>query len=59
MLSLLLLLLLFMSFFIGRRRGFILQLIHLVGFIVALYVAYKYYQDVATYIQLWIPYPQF
>ncbi|WP_368503599.1 CvpA family protein [Alkalihalophilus sp. As8PL] len=59
MLSLLLLLLLFMSFFIGRRRGFILQLIHLVGFIVALYVAYKYYQDVAAYIQLWIPYPQF
>ncbi|ERN52485.1 MULTISPECIES: CvpA family protein [Alkalihalophilus] len=59
MLSFLILLLLLMSFFIGRRRGLILQLIHLVGFIVSLYVAYTYYQEVASYIQLWIPYPQF
>ncbi|WP_100373706.1 CvpA family protein [Bacillus sp. FJAT-45037] len=59
MLSFILLLLLLMSFFIGRRRGLVLQVIHLIGFVVSLYVAYSYYQEVASYIQLWIPYPQF
>ncbi len=47
-----------MSFFIGQRRGFILQLIHLVGFFVSLFVAYTYYGELANYIRLWIPYPQ-
>ncbi|WP_017726651.1 CvpA family protein [Halalkalibacterium ligniniphilum] len=59
MLSLVLMLILISSFFIGRRRGFILQLVHLLGFIVAFLVAYHYYSDVALYIRLWIPYPQF
>jgi len=59
MLSLLLLLFLFISFFIGKRRGFILQIFHLLGFIVAFIVAYVYYAPFAFYIRLWIPYPQF
>ncbi|MFC0469488.1 CvpA family protein [Halalkalibacter kiskunsagensis] len=59
MLSFLILFILFCSFFIGRRRGFILQIIHLVSFVVAIVVAYKYFGELATYIRLWIPYPQF
>ncbi|GAF64159.1 CvpA family protein [Alkalihalobacillus trypoxylicola] len=59
MLSFIILFIFLCSFFIGQRRGFILQLIHLVGFIVSIYVAYRYYGVVAEYIRLWIPYPQF
>ncbi len=59
MLSFILLFILFCSFFIGRRRGFILQLIYLVSFVAAIFVAYKYFRELATYIRLWIPYPQF
>ncbi|WP_096202745.1 CvpA family protein [Bacillus sp. FJAT-45350] len=58
MLSLLILILLISSYFIGLRRGLILQLVHLVGFIAALIVAYVFYKDLAFYIRLWIPYPQ-
>ncbi|WP_088103766.1 CvpA family protein [Halalkalibacter urbisdiaboli] len=58
MLSFIILFLLLCSFFVGRRRGFILQVIHLVGFIVSLIVAYKYYGELASFIRLWIPYPQ-
>ncbi|WP_413379223.1 CvpA family protein [Alkalihalobacillus sp. 1P02AB] len=59
MLSFIILIILLGSFFIGQRRGFILQLIHLVGFFVSIFVAYKYYDVLASYIRLWIPYPQF
>ncbi|MFC0557878.1 CvpA family protein [Halalkalibacter alkalisediminis] len=59
MLSFLILFILFCSFFIGRRRGFILQIIHLVSFVVAIVVAYTYFGELATYIRLWVPYPQF
>jgi uncharacterized membrane protein required for colicin V production len=59
MLSLLLLILLITSFFVGFRRGFILQLIHLTGFIIAFLVAYLYYNELAVHIRLWVPYPQF
>jgi uncharacterized membrane protein required for colicin V production len=59
MLSLLLLILLITSFFVGFRRGFILQLIHLTGFIIAFLVAYLYYRELAVHIRLWVPYPQF
>ncbi|MDQ0256445.1 putative membrane protein required for colicin V production [Evansella vedderi] len=58
MLSFLLFFALVVSFFVGFRRGIILQLIHLLGFVVAFIVAYLYYQDVAHYIRLWIPFPQ-
>jgi uncharacterized membrane protein required for colicin V production len=43
---------------IGFRRGFILQLFHLVGFIIAFIVAVKYYHVVGERLALWIPYPE-
>ena len=59
MLSFLLFFVLIVSFFIGFRRGLILQVIHLLGLVVSLVVAYLYYEEVAGYIRLWIPYPNF
>src|SRR5690625_7098 len=59
MLSFIILFILFCSFFIGRRRGLILQMIHLISFIIAILVAYTYFSDLAMFIRLWIPYPQF
>ncbi|WP_280769852.1 CvpA family protein [Salipaludibacillus daqingensis] len=58
MLSLILFLILMVSFFVGFRRGLILQVVHLIGLFVAFAVAYLYYQEVAQYIRLWIPFPQ-
>lgn len=59
MLDLVLLFVLVAGFFIGLRRGFILQLIHMVGFIISFIVAYIYYDDLAPKLRLWIPYPGF
>ncbi|BCB05070.1 CvpA family protein [Bacillus sp. KH172YL63] len=57
MLDLALLIILIMGFFIGLRRGFILQVIHIFGFIVSFIVAYIYYDQLAPKLTLWIPYP--
>ncbi|WP_227396674.1 CvpA family protein [Jeotgalibacillus aurantiacus] len=59
MLDLLLLVFLVTGFIIGLRRGFILQLIHLVGFFIAFFLAYKYYSVLAPKLTLWVPYPAF
>ncbi|MDG5471012.1 CvpA family protein [Jeotgalibacillus sp. ET6] len=59
MLDLILLILLIMGFLVGLRRGFILQFIHMIGFFIAFYVAYVYYDVLAPKLTLWIPYPSF
>ncbi|PPA71588.1 CvpA family protein [Jeotgalibacillus proteolyticus] len=59
MLDLFLLIILVMGFVVGLRRGFILQLIHMIGFFIAFYVAYVYYDVLAPKLTLWIPYPAF
>jgi uncharacterized membrane protein required for colicin V production len=59
MLDLAIIILLIMGFFIGLKRGFILQLVHLTGFIIAYIVAYIYYDQLAPKLTLWIPYPDF
>ncbi|MDX8046647.1 CvpA family protein [Gracilibacillus sp. S3-1-1] len=58
MVNLILIFLLIMGVFIGLRRGFILQVLHLTGFIIAFIVASAYYADVASKLELWIPYPE-
>lgn len=57
MLTLIILLVLIGGFFIGLRRGLVYQIVHLTGFIVALIVAYLYFDDIAPRLRLWIPYP--
>ena len=59
MLDLAIIILLIFGFFIGLKRGFIMQLVHLTGFIIAYIVAYLYYADLAPKLTLWIPYPNF
>ncbi|WP_110927164.1 CvpA family protein [Bacillus massiliglaciei] len=57
MFDLLILALLIFGFLIGLKRGFILQAVHLTGFIVAFAVAYLYYDELAPKLKLWIPFP--
>lgn len=59
MLDILLLILFAISLAIGARRGFILQAVHLVSYVVALIVAFLYYKSLAQKFVLWIPYPGF
>ncbi|ANB60092.1 CvpA family protein [Anoxybacteroides amylolyticum] len=54
-----LLFILFTGFMIGVKRGFILQFIHMTGFIVAFIVAYMNYDKLVPTLKLWIPYPTF
>ncbi|MGP7816749.1 CvpA family protein [Niallia sp. 01092] len=41
----------------GLKRGFILQIVHLTGFIAAFIVANKYYIPLSEKLTLWVPYP--
>ncbi|MGJ9457146.1 CvpA family protein [Oceanobacillus sp. CF4.6] len=58
MLDLILVLLLIFGFLMGLKRGFILQILHLGGFIIAFIVAAMYYDELGTRFALWIPYPE-
>ncbi|PLR98087.1 CvpA family protein [Bacillus sp. T33-2] len=59
MLDLAVLVILIIGFFVGIKRGFILQSIHLTGFVLAFIAANLYYDDLAPRLPLWIPYPSF
>lgn len=57
MISLIILLILLFGFFMGLKRGFVLQLMHLCSFIIAFIIATIYYKKLAGHLSLWIPYP--
>lgn len=57
MLDIILFILLIGGILAGFKRGLIVQLIHMVGFVIALIVAYSYYRPLAEKFVLWIPYP--
>jgi uncharacterized membrane protein required for colicin V production len=57
MLDIGILLLFIIGLFMGIRRGFILQLIHMVGFIAAIIIASLYFDELAPKLTLWIPFP--
>lgn len=57
MLDLIILAVLLAGLIIGAKRGFIVQMMHIVSFIVALIVAYIYYKPLAQKFVFWIPYP--
>lgn len=42
----------------GLKRGLILQVVHLFGFIVSFILAIFNYQKLSPYLSLWIPYPE-
>ena len=58
MISLIILFVLIFGFFMGLKRGFILQLIHLIGFIISFIVASMYFRKLSSHLALWIPYPE-
>lgn len=57
LLNIVILLLLASGFFMGFRRGLVLQLVHLAGFLVAFLVAFLYYKQLAPVLKFWIPFP--
>ncbi|MFC4664224.1 CvpA family protein [Oceanobacillus aidingensis] len=57
MINLIIIILLLFGIMMGLKRGFVLQLFHLTGFIVAFIVAVMYYNPVAERLSLYIPYP--
>ena len=58
MVSLIIIALLIFGFFMGLRRGFVLQLMHLIGFLISFIVAIFLYKKLAEHLALWIPYPE-
>lgn len=58
MVSLIIIIVLIFGILMGIRRGFVLQLIHLIGFFVSIIVASIYYKELAGHLSLWIPYPE-
>ncbi|MBY7143213.1 CvpA family protein [Virgibacillus sp. NKC19-3] len=58
MFDVILIIFLIFGFLIGLKRGFILQLFHLIGFIVAFVAAILYYDELGAKLSLWIPYPE-
>jgi len=58
MLNIILFFVLMFGLLMGLKRGFILQLLHLTGFIIAFIVAVMYYDDLSSKLTLWIPYPE-
>ncbi|MFD1850105.1 CvpA family protein [Oceanobacillus bengalensis] len=58
MFNMLLIVILIFGFLVGLKRGFILQLLHLIGFIVAFIVARMYYAELGQKLEMWIPYPE-
>lgn len=57
MLDIAIVIILIFGFLIGLKRGFILQLIHMIGLIAAFIIAFMYYDELAPKLRLWIPYP--
>ena len=59
MLDLIILVVFIISLIVGAKRGFVVQLINIGSFIIALIVAIIYYKPLAEKFVLWIPYPGF
>lgn len=57
MLDILILILLLGGLITGFKRGLLVQVLHMTGFIISFIVAYAYYKQLAEKFVLWIPYP--
>lgn len=58
MFSFIILLVLVFGFFMGLKRGFILQVMHLAGYIISFIIASVFYRSFASHLSFWIPYPE-
>ncbi len=57
MLSLLILFILLIAFFSGARRGFAMQVVYTVGYVLSFFTAQYFYKQLANHLELYIPYP--
>lgn len=57
MLTILIVIALAIGFYTGYRRGLIMQAIRLIGYIVTFILATKYYDKIAAYVEMLIPFP--
>lgn len=57
MLTLLIIIFLAIGFYSGARRGLVLQIVYTIGYIISMIVAKMYYRELASKIELYIPYP--
>lgn len=57
MLTILIITALAIGFYLGYRRGLIMQGIRLVGYIITFILATKYYETISNYIEMLIPFP--
>lgn len=57
MLTILIVIALALGFYTGYRRGLIMQAIRLIGYIVTFIIATKYYDTIANYVEMLIPFP--
>ncbi|MFK4565804.1 CvpA family protein [Enterococcus sp. UD-01] len=57
MLTLFILLLFAIAFYTGARRGLILQVLYTFGYLCSYLVAKSYYKNLASHLELYIPYP--
>lgn len=59
MISTLIILLLILGAYRGSKRGLLLELLHIVGFIASIWIASQYYLPVSKWIEMYIPYPSY
>ncbi|MDX5474699.1 MAG: CvpA family protein [Bacillaceae bacterium] len=59
MIDIIIIIFLVLGLIVGIKRGFIMQVVHLSGFIAAFFVAYKFYEELAPKLVLWVPMPSF
>lgn len=57
MLTLLILIILAVGFYSGAKRGFVLQILYSVGYLISYMVAKSNYKSLASHLELYIPYP--
>ncbi|MBL1228527.1 CvpA family protein [Enterococcus sp. BWB1-3] len=57
MLTLLILFILAVGFYTGAKRGFVLQILYSVGYSISYLVAKSNYKELASHLELYIPYP--
>lgn len=57
MLTMIIVIALAIGFYAGYRRGLIMQAIRLIGYVLTFILATKYYDTIATYVEMVIPFP--
>ncbi|MBF6626756.1 CvpA family protein [Tuanshanicoccus lijuaniae] len=57
MLSIIILIVLAYSFYTGFRRGLIMQLVQLIGYLITFLLATKFYEPLSKYVEMLVPFP--